>query len=188
MSLSRVMAAWTHSLLASLAQHPTFFDATPSARQAALATSDLPQALRAYACTVEATAFLQNMRQATPHLASPRLPKDLRSNAFWRACAESLCETIALYDQDPDLLEELQPFVRAHTSRHFAFVQTPVLLEAKDRAHMREALQTHDAQAVPLFRVESSLGGGFRLFHQGTLVDRSWTGTAKHLLGRLFAH
>lgn len=188
MPLSRVIAAWTHSLLAHLAQHPTFFHATLTERQTTLAKTDLPQALRAYACAVEANAFVEDMRQATPHLASPRLPKDLRSNAFWQACAESLCETIASYDQDRDLLEELQPFVRTHTRRHFAFVQTPVLLEAKERAHMRQTLQAHNPQAVPLFRVESSLGGGFRLFHQGTLLDRSWTGTAKHLLARLFAH
>ncbi len=191
MTLASVIGAWTRDILTGLIPHPAFFEGTPSEREAHLAKKplrSLPKPLQAYLAHASLEVWTHDMRHAIARLAMQDLRKELRTNAFWTACAESLCESIAEYDAERDFLAELQPFVHTHSARTFSFVQTPVALSAEERAHLRTSIQERDPHTVPLFRVESSLGGGLRLFHQGTLTDHSWTGTATHLLGRLFAH
>lgn len=189
MSFHHVIADVVKETL-SIAHEASFFSQEPQKRLSqidSVASETYPVALRTYLSTVSVESFVHDLREAVRVVASGAISKDLPPNGFWKACAYGLAEQIDRYDT-PELIDDLQRFVRHVSDLRLAFVQTPVALDAKERSALRAHIQKESPNVIPLLSVEPSLGGGLRLFKEGTLFDLSWTGTATTLLDHLFAH
>lgn len=189
MNLLSVLAEFAHTTLI-IAHDQAFFLKSARDRAASIAKNSalaVPEAVKTYLLTVSVDSFVTDLRQALPVLVSSTIPRDLPRNGFWTACAYALRDDIGRYDR-PELLADLQQFVERTSPLRFSFVQTPLSISDEEKNRLRVSLLKTYPRLIPVFSVESSLGGGFRFFHEGEMIDRSWTGTATRLLDTLFAH
>lgn len=189
MNLLSILAGFAHTSLI-IAHDQAFFLKSERDRAAVISkksTPTPPQALKTYLVTVSVDSFVADLRQVLPVLVSSAVPRDLPKNGFLTACAYALRDDIGQYDR-PELLADLQQFVERTSPLRFSFVQTPLTISDEEKNLLRTSLLKTYPRLIPVFSVESSLGGGFRFFHEGEMIDRSWTGTATRLLDTLFAH
>lgn len=173
-----------------LVRAPDFFGLSNTERAAWLkahAQPTYPSALREYLLTVSADSYVHDLHQAITVLSTQSLPKELVQTGFWTACAYSLQERLHVYG-DTHFLQEAQVFIERVSPLRFSFVQTPIVLTLEEQTTFRADLARSAPDTIPLFSVETSLGGGVRLFHRGVVTDRSWSGKATRLLDHLFAH
>ncbi len=189
MNLLSVLGELTKETLA-LIHDQAFFERSPAEREKWLKTeapNTYPASLQSYLVTVSPETYVQELKQAVSLLSTQSLPKELLPTGFWTACAYSIQERLDLYGTSL-FLQEAQPFIERVSPLRFSFVQTPIALTPEEQAAFRASLHASAPDTIALFSVEASLGGGARLFHRGTVTDRSWSGKATHLLDHLFAH
>lgn len=124
---------------------------------------------------------------------------EARDNRFIRAYAQTLSEEVAdaldqvsIDDQvfgsqthglltsfvetgrEIDLGYEIQTFLREQMGVASPVIQSPQPLTSQEKQQIRSVLREQYQGSFVVFEVEASLGGGLRLFYQGTLFDESW--------------
>ena len=77
---------------------------------------------------------------------------------------------------------QIQKFLREQFEVASPVIQSPSPLSSKEKSEIRSVLRKRYTGSFPVFEVETSLGGGLRIFVQGTLLDESWMTQITRLL------
>lgn len=88
-------------------------------------------------------------------------------------------------ERSVELGQDVQEFIHERTGVVSSTIQSPIPLLPEGKQEMRKELVERYPGSFPVFQIERSLAGGLRLFHGGTMMDRSWMTVVHQLFARL---
>lgn len=165
-----------------------FFSYDVAKRRVILENSQLPHFLLEYFCSVAESAFFRDLAAAVAYYKGDSV--DISENQLFQAFAKYLLNDYVLqldqkncselhFSSYQEISEEISLFLKALAHAQYIVIQTPRAIPAMLRSHMRQHLKE---SSFPIFQVDSTLLGGFRLFMEGTMYDTSWLHTLNTLL------
>lgn len=170
--------------------HAGFFRYDEVKRRAILENSEsrLPHSFLQYFCSVAESDFFRDLRSVVAYFRESS--EDISGNKFLQAFGEYLLTDYAeqldqkicselRFSSYQEISEEIFLFLKALTHSKYTVIQTPRVISPALRSRMRQHLTK---SSFPIFQVDSTLLGGFRLFMEGTMHDTSWLHTLNTLL------
>ena len=131
----------------------------------------------------------------------------MRENGFVRAWSQMLTQEVAAaYDgqaseqtselnccikafiqagEAQQLAREIQEFLSLQYGAGALVVQLSTEISPEQKQRMRAELQKAYPGTFAIFKTESSLAGGMRVFYQGALIDHSWMSQISHMFAKL---